>query len=61
MSDKVTIADVYKQVESLREDIEKKYVTKIEFTPVKSIVYGLVALILMSVATAIVATVVMAF
>ena len=44
-------------LDRLQADINNKYVSKNEFAPVKSIVYGLVALILTSVAAAVVALV----
>ena len=56
----VTIRDVYELVERVEVKMEKTYVTKAEFLPVKNIVYGLVSLILMAVTTAVVATVVKA-
>jgi len=56
----VTIRDVYEQIDKLRQDIEDNYVTKVEFTPVKMCVYGLITLIITAVATAIVAQVVRA-
>ena len=57
---KVTIRDVYEQIDALREDIKDGYVTKDEFRPVRMIVYGLASLILVAVATALVARVVIA-
>jgi len=42
----VTIRDVYQQIESLRKEIKDTYVTKSEFTPVRTIVYGMVSLII---------------
>jgi len=57
---KVTIKDVYEQVDKLREDIRETYVTKAEFTPVKACVYGFVALLMTTVLGAIIAQVVRA-
>lgn len=57
---KVSLKDIYDSVQELRHEIQENYVTKDEFTPVKSLVYGLVTLILLTVATAIVAQVVKA-
>lgn len=48
-------------VDSIRADIqslENRFVTKDQFEPVKTIVYGLVGVVLMAVATAIVALVI---
>ena len=45
MTNKVTIRDVYIQIENLRKEIKETYVTKGEFAPVRSIVYGMVTLI----------------
>jgi len=56
--DKVTLRDIYEAVNGLREDIAEKYVTKDAFEPVRNIVYGLVAVVLLAVAGAIVALVV---
>ena len=58
---KVTIRDVYEQVEKLRAEVNDGYVHKSEFAPIKSLVYGMVGLIMMAVATAIVSQVVRAF
>jgi ABC-type phosphate transport system permease subunit len=57
----VTIKDVYESVECLRHEIAKNYVTKDEFAPVKSIAYGLMAIIATTVFAAILAQVVKAF
>lgn len=43
---------------SLAESADKKFVTTIEFGPVKNVVYGLVGLILMAVIGAVVALVI---
>ena len=47
---RVTIKDVYEQIEKLEEKIDKDYVHKSEFIPVRQIVYGLVGLVLVTVA-----------
>lgn len=57
-TDKVTLRDIYEAVNGLREDIAEKYVTKDAFEPVRNIVYGLVAIVMIAVAGAIVALVV---
>ena len=57
---KVTIRDVYEQIDKLRADIEDNYVTKAEFNPIKACVYGFVALLLSTVIGAIIAQVVRA-
>ena len=57
---KVTIRDVYEQVDKLRHDIEDNYVTKAEFNPVRACVYGFIALLLTTVVGAIIAQVVRA-
>lgn len=51
---KVTIRDVYEQIENLREEIREQYVTKVEFWPVKSIVYGGAGIVLVSVVGALI-------
>jgi len=60
MSDQPTLRDIYEAVQDLRAEVSEKYVTKDEFLPVKGVTYGLVALILMAVATALVETVIRA-
>jgi len=57
---KFTIEKVYKLIYAFRKEMREEYTTKTEFFPVKSIVYGMVALILMGVGTAILATVIRA-
>lgn len=53
------------QLRRLREDIKdlddkisKNYITKVEFEPIKRVVYGIVSLILVSVAGAVMALVI---
>lgn len=57
---KVTIRDVYEQIDKLRQDIEENYVSKVEFTPIKILVYGFVGLLLTAVVGALIAQVVIA-
>lgn len=57
-NDKVTLKDVYDAVDGLRSDIGSNYVTKDAFTPVRNIVYGLVATILLSFIAAVIALVI---
>ena len=57
---RVTIRDVYELIEKLETKMEVNYVNKSEFAPVKSLVYGLVGLVMMAVGTAVVATVIRA-
>lgn len=57
---KVTIRDVYEQIDKLRQDIEENYVSKAEFTPVKILVYGFVGLLMTAVVGALIAQVVIA-
>lgn len=59
-NNKVTLRDVYQLIKELRTDIEVHYVTKNEFKPVRTVVYGMVGLILSGVALALVAQVVIA-
>jgi hypothetical protein len=56
----VTIKDVYELIQDIREEVRQGYVRKEEFLPVKNILYGLVTLILTTVAVAILAQVVKA-
>lgn len=55
---KVTIRDVYNLIEKLEEKIEKNYVHKTEFMPVKSIAYGIVGVIMMAAGTAIMGSII---
>jgi len=50
--------DLATSLKEQRADLEKKYVTKVEFSPTRMISYGLVALIVMSVVTALISIVV---
>lgn len=59
MSEKVSnietsLVEIKKSIEELVKKIDDTYVTKNEFAPIKSVVYGLVTLILTSVVGAII-------
>lgn len=59
MSEKITniqsdVQDIKDSLRDLKTAVEEKFVTKGEFSPVKSVVYGLVALILTAVVTAVI-------
>jgi len=56
----VTLKTIYDAIQELREEVKDTYVTKDEFNPVRSILYGMVGLILTGVVVAILATVVKA-
>ncbi len=58
---KVTLKEVYKLISEFREEVRASYVTKPEFLPVKSIVYGMVGLSMAAIFTAILAKIVKAF
>lgn len=58
---KVTLEKVYNLIQDMRDEMKEDYVSKGEFGPVKSIVYGMVGLIMAGVMTAMVAQVVRAF
>lgn len=45
----VTLKDLYLQNEEIKAMVDKNYVRKIEFLPVKLLVYGAVAIILSAV------------
>lgn len=45
----ITLKDLYKQGEDIKVMVEKHYVRKEEFIPIKLIVYGAVAIILSAV------------
>lgn len=47
------------EIKKLFKDLKKNYVTRAEFEPVKKLVYGLVALILIAVAGAVIGLVVL--
>jgi len=50
----VTLKTIYDAIQDFRDEVRNTYVTKDEFSPVRSIVYGMVGLILTSVMVAIV-------
>lgn len=52
-----TVKNIEKDVDEIKTKLEKNYVTREEFEPVKKIVYGLVALILIAVVGAMIALV----
>jgi phage/plasmid primase-like uncharacterized protein len=52
------IGYIKRDVVEIKEKLEKNYVTKDEFAPIKSIVYGMVSVILLTVLGAIVALVI---
>lgn len=57
-NDKVTIREVYALIKELRVDIKDGFVTRDEFRPVKAIAFGMVAIVMLAVFTAILAGVV---
>lgn len=57
----ITLKDIFDEIGELRKEIRATYVTKDEFKPVKSIAYGIVALILTTVLAAFLAQVIKAF
>jgi hypothetical protein len=56
----VTLKDIYDSIEDLRHEIQANYVTKDEFAPVRSIAYGLMAIIATTVFAAVLAQVIRA-
>lgn len=54
----VKIDYIIERVKDIEEKLEKKYVSQEEFKPVKSIVYGMVTLILTAVVGALIALVI---
>jgi hypothetical protein len=58
MKKEVTIADVYELIEQFRKEVREQYVTKDEFLPVKSIVYGLVGIMSLTVVGALLSLVI---
>ena len=54
----VTLADIYNLINEFRDEMKCQYVTQDRFKPVESLAYGMAGLILMAVATAILAHVV---
>lgn len=59
-NNRVTIKDVYEQIESFREEVRDTYVSKSEFWPVRTLVYGFTGVLLLAVIGAIVNMVVQA-
>jgi hypothetical protein len=53
----VKLEFIIKELDEIKLKLEKNYVTAEEFKPVKTIVYGMVALILTGVVTALIALV----
>jgi hypothetical protein len=51
----ITLKDIYDSVEKLRKEVADTYVSKVEFEPVRKIVYGIVSLILTGVIGALIA------
>lgn len=51
---KEKVESLKQKIESLESELSSTYVTQDQFTPVKSVVYGIVSIILTSVMTAIV-------
>ncbi len=60
MASKVTLRDVYEQVENLRKEVRDGYVSKGEFLPVKAIAYGIIGMAATAVLAALLRTVVSA-
>jgi len=50
----VTLKTIYDAIQDFRGEVRDTYVTKDEFSPIRSIVYGMVGLVLTSVMVAIV-------
>lgn len=55
----VTNKDIYQAIEALRLEVQSNYVTKDAFDPIKRVVYGMVALILVAVVGAMIGMVVL--
>lgn len=53
------VKHIREEVSEIKEKLEGRYVTKTEFEPVKKVVYGIVALILVAVVGALVGLVVL--
>lgn len=56
----VTLKTIYDAVQDLRDEVRNTYVTKDEFKPVKTIVYGIVGTVMLAVGGAIISIVVRA-
>lgn len=50
MSDKVSVSELWKRFDEFEEKMDKRFITKQEFLPVRLVVYGAIALILTKVA-----------
>lgn len=59
-NEKVSLRDIYEEIQSFREEIREIYVTKEQFAPVEKIVYSAVGLMLLTLVGAMVARVVQA-
>lgn len=49
--EEVTLKEIYENINALRQEIKNEYVTKVEFLPVKTIVFSMVGVILFAVLT----------
>ena len=49
---------IMQSVKDIKQDLEKNYVTRMEFDPVKKVIYGLIGIILVAVVGAVIALVV---
>jgi len=56
----VTLKTIYDAIQDLREEVKQTYVTQESFNPVRTIVYGMVGLLLTSVFIALLAQVIKA-
>jgi len=56
----VTLKTIYDLIQDFRTEVKDTYVTKDEFNPVRSILYGMVGLILTAVFVAVLASVIKA-
>lgn len=56
---KLSLKDQNDTIKNLEEDIESKYVSITRYSPVEKIVYGMVGLILVTFATALISLVIM--
>ena len=52
------LAEIKGDVKSMKDDVKECYVTKVEFDPIKRLVYGAVGVILLAVIGAVIALVV---
>ena len=56
----ITLKTIYDAIQDLREEVKSTYVTQEAFNPVRTIVYGMVGLLLTAVFVALIARVVTA-